>query len=48
MFDYPPTPDHRPLVAPFQQKVYRVALPIGIPSSDVRVDDLDSLEQECT
>jgi hypothetical protein len=37
VFDDPPASDSRPLIAPFQQKVYRVALPIGVTPPNLRV-----------
>ena len=44
----PSTPDHRPPVAPFQQKIHRVALPICIPQPDSCFRHLDGSEQMCT
>jgi hypothetical protein len=43
MFDDPPTPHYSLLLTPCQQTVSRVALPIGIPSSDLRVESYDGL-----
>ncbi len=47
MFDNPPTPYYSLLITPCQQKVYRVALPIGIPSAYLRVGSFDGLQEEC-
>ena len=43
MFDNPPTLHDGLLLAPCQQKIYRVALPIGISSSYFRVESVDGL-----
>ena len=45
MFDDPPASDHCLPIAPFQQKVHRVALSIGVLPPNTRVCHLHGLEQ---